>query len=156
VRLDDDPARWKPSPAVKILGPDRDYEGARLPITRSEQGASGDERALRDPALFQEGGKRYRLYTVRGERGIAIAELSDGAGAGGVRSRGDGSAEGETATSVPGERHAGIPEEAIEERLGRARRGNQPLATAIVDLDLHALEADHEIDRLAFQDRSDS
>lgn len=32
-------------------------------------------RQLRDPAIFQERGKIYLLYTVGGESGIAISEL---------------------------------------------------------------------------------
>jgi hypothetical protein len=30
---------------------------------------------LRDPAIFRENGHTYILYSVAGERGIAIAEL---------------------------------------------------------------------------------
>jgi hypothetical protein len=32
---------------------------------------------LRDPAIFREDGCTYLLYAVAGERGIAIAELTD-------------------------------------------------------------------------------
>jgi hypothetical protein len=30
---------------------------------------------LRDPAIFEDSGKIYLLYTVAGEQGIAIGEL---------------------------------------------------------------------------------
>jgi hypothetical protein len=32
---------------------------------------------LRDPAIFREGDRTYLLYTVAGERGIAMAELTE-------------------------------------------------------------------------------
>jgi hypothetical protein len=32
-------------------------------------------RQLRDPAIYQEDGRTYLLYSVAGEHGIAIAEL---------------------------------------------------------------------------------
>ena len=32
-------------------------------------------RELRDPAIFEDNGKTYLLYSVSGELGIAIAEL---------------------------------------------------------------------------------
>jgi hypothetical protein len=31
---------------------------------------------LRDPAVFEEGGRIYLLYSVAGERGIALAEVT--------------------------------------------------------------------------------
>jgi hypothetical protein len=30
---------------------------------------------MRDPAIFQEGGRTYLLYSVAGESGIAITEI---------------------------------------------------------------------------------
>jgi hypothetical protein len=32
-------------------------------------------RQLRDPAIFEEDGRRYLLYSVAGEQGIAIGEF---------------------------------------------------------------------------------
>ncbi len=32
-------------------------------------------RQLRDPAIFRENGRTHLLYTVAGERGIAVAKL---------------------------------------------------------------------------------
>jgi hypothetical protein len=32
---------------------------------------------LRDPAIFRESGRTYLLYSVAGERGIAIAEMTE-------------------------------------------------------------------------------
>jgi hypothetical protein len=33
---------------------------------------------LRDPAIYEEGGRVYLLYAVKGEGGIGIAELTVG------------------------------------------------------------------------------
>lgn len=54
----------------------KDYEGADLPLTVSTEGAATQRfRELRDPAVFEENGKIYLLYTVAAESGIAIGEL---------------------------------------------------------------------------------
>ena len=59
-----------------FLEPETDYEGASLPLIPSRNGAvPGPVRQLRDPAIFQEDGKRYLLYAVAGEQGIAIGEI---------------------------------------------------------------------------------
>ena len=52
------------------------YEGANLPMAAS-RGGYIDERVhqLRDPAIYQEDGKIYLLYSVAGESGIAVAEI---------------------------------------------------------------------------------
>ena len=65
-----------PSPPEILLEPETDYEGARLPLIPSVNGAAlGPVRQLRDPAIFEEDGKRYLLYAVAGEQGIAIGEI---------------------------------------------------------------------------------
>ena len=52
------------------------YKGADLPLTVSIEGAAKQRfRELRDPAVFEENGKLYLLYTVAAESGIAIGEL---------------------------------------------------------------------------------
>lgn len=43
----------------------------------AKAGQTGMTRALRDPFVCREWGKRYLLYSVAGERAIAIAELKD-------------------------------------------------------------------------------
>ncbi len=57
--------------------PEKDYEGAGLPIRPSVSGpARGPLHELRDPAWFKDAdGKEYLLYSVAAEQGIAIAEL---------------------------------------------------------------------------------
>ncbi len=67
---------WQPSELVEVLRPERDWEGALLPIAASARGHI-DERVnqLRDPAIFEEDGQVYLLYSVAGESGIAIAQI---------------------------------------------------------------------------------
>ena len=77
VHLSGDWMTWKSSgDPESVLFPECDYEGGRLPPARSENGlVNGPVHQLRDPAIFQEGGRTYLLYSVAGENGIAIAEL---------------------------------------------------------------------------------
>jgi hypothetical protein len=68
---------WQATESVSVLLPEEVYEGADLPLVASERGAI-HERAcqLRDPAIFEEGGRTYLLYSVAGESGIAVAEMA--------------------------------------------------------------------------------
>ena len=67
---------WKVSDPVVILMPEMDWEGADLPLQPSVRGAAHSRlRELRDPALFEEAGNKYLLYSVAGESGIAIAQI---------------------------------------------------------------------------------
>lgn len=60
---------------VEVLRPEVAFEGADLPAKASRAGASWErENALRDPAIFVEGGKAHLLYSYAGEQGIAITE----------------------------------------------------------------------------------
>ena len=72
---------WTATPPETVLAPERDYEGADLPLEPSVRGwAPRRVRQLRDPAIFCEGEDVYLLYSVAGEHGIAIARLElDGA-----------------------------------------------------------------------------
>jgi len=67
---------WQESERVEIMRPETEWEGAELAIVPS-RGGHIDERVnqLRDPTIFEEDGKVYLLYSVAGERGIAIAQL---------------------------------------------------------------------------------
>lgn len=68
--------RADPHPPETVLWPSRAYEGAELPLSTSEAGPADDPvRALRDPAVFEEDGRKYLFYAVAGERGIAGAEI---------------------------------------------------------------------------------
>lgn len=66
------------SDPADLLTPEFAWEGADLPITESESGdVNGPVHQLRDPAYFRDiDGREYLLYSVAGEQGIAIAELT--------------------------------------------------------------------------------
>jgi hypothetical protein len=67
---------WRASEPQVILRPEEKYEGADLPVEKSRSGAAGQPvRQLRDPGIFEDSGRTFLLYSVAGERGIAIAEL---------------------------------------------------------------------------------
>jgi hypothetical protein len=78
VRLSSDWKTWTASTPEEVLRPETEDEGARLPLRKSVAGAmKGRENALRDPAIFEDtDGRVYLLYSVAGESGIGIAELS--------------------------------------------------------------------------------
>lgn len=67
---------WQASHPVEVLRPETDWEGATLPIEVSRGGyIDVPVNQLRDPAIFQENGATYLLYSVAGESGIAIARI---------------------------------------------------------------------------------
>jgi hypothetical protein len=76
LRPTDDWTAWIESPPQTLLLPEMPYEGADLPNAPSVSSAApGRVRQLRDPALYQEQGRTYLLYSIAGESGIAAAEL---------------------------------------------------------------------------------
>ena len=76
VAMAEDWSAWKAGTPVELMRPENGYEGYGLPIGPSLRGSSTKpENGLRDPAIFQEDGKIYMLYSVEGEKGIGIAEL---------------------------------------------------------------------------------
>ena len=59
-----------------MLRPEREWEGATAPALPSKRStAYGRVNQLRDPAVFEEGGRTFLLYAVAGESGIALAEV---------------------------------------------------------------------------------
>jgi hypothetical protein len=67
---------WKESAPVEVLRPERDWEGADLPVEPSLRGSIDvPVNQLRDPAIYEEGGEVFLLYAVAGERGIAVARV---------------------------------------------------------------------------------
>jgi hypothetical protein len=67
---------WTESGASEILRPERVWEGAGAPLIPSIRStAYGRVNQLRDPAILEDEGRRYLLYAVAGESGIAIAEI---------------------------------------------------------------------------------
>lgn len=79
IRLDTDWHQWRTSPPSTLLAPETDYEGADCPVEPSQRGSVHRRvHQLRDPCIFADEGKTYLLYSVAGERGIAIGELIRG------------------------------------------------------------------------------
>ena len=79
IELSGDWRSWTAGERRELLRPVYDWEGASLPIAPSLRGfAPQPVHELRDPAIFEHDGVAYLLYTVQGERGIAIAQLDDG------------------------------------------------------------------------------
>jgi len=77
IKLKGDWKTWTASEPVTIIEPVEPYEGGDLPMEKSQFGKIYRRaRQLRDPAVFEEDGKTYLLYSVAGEGGIAIAELT--------------------------------------------------------------------------------
>lgn len=67
---------WAAGEPAVLLAPEKPWEGAGLPVEPSVPGGAWEpRRQLRDPAVFVEGKRAYLLYSVAGERGIALAEL---------------------------------------------------------------------------------
>jgi len=68
---------WVAEPVRSLLKPTLDWEGANeslIPSSRGEMGVKVNQ--LRDPAIFEEDGQLYLLYTGAGEQAIGIAKLS--------------------------------------------------------------------------------
>ena len=67
---------WVATDPVEVLRPERAWEGADLPVEPSRGGAIDVAvNQLRDPAIYEEGGRVYLLYAVAGERGVGLAEV---------------------------------------------------------------------------------
>ena len=68
---------WKTSKPIEVLKPEKEWEGASLPLYKSVASAINiPANQLRDPAIFIEDNKNYLLYSIKGENGIAIVEFS--------------------------------------------------------------------------------
>jgi hypothetical protein len=78
VELTPDWMTWQASTPRTLLEPETDYEGMDLPLEPSVRGIARQRvRQLRDPAIFEEEGETYLLYSVAGESGIATARIAD-------------------------------------------------------------------------------
>jgi hypothetical protein len=59
-----------------VLRPEHEWEGVNEPLVPSDGGAVHHPvHQLRDPYVFSEDGQDYLVYSVAGERGLAIARL---------------------------------------------------------------------------------
>ena len=77
IHLDSDWHNWQISTPETLLTPETEYEGADCPVEPSQRGSVHHRvHQLRDPCVFKDEGKTYLLYSVAGERGIAIGELT--------------------------------------------------------------------------------
>ena len=78
VQLTDDWNDWQPSEPIEVIAPKYDFEGVDLPIRPSTNGLDRERvHELRDPAIYCEDGEKWLLYSVAGEQGIAIMQLTD-------------------------------------------------------------------------------
>ena len=69
---------WQPGEPAEVLAPAEEYEGGLLSLEASRFGAIHEPvRQVRDPAIFEEGGRTYLLYSSAGENGLCMAELVD-------------------------------------------------------------------------------
>jgi hypothetical protein len=67
---------WSESAPAEVLRPERRWEGADAPPEPSVRSvAYGRANQLRDPAIFEEDGRVFLLYSTAGESGIGIVEL---------------------------------------------------------------------------------
>src|SRR5262249_47227772 len=63
---------WKVSTPIEVMRPETDYECAKLAIAPSEVGdVEVAVRQIRDPALFEDGGRTFLIYSTCGEQGLA-------------------------------------------------------------------------------------
>jgi hypothetical protein len=77
VALAGDCRGWWAGPPETLLRPETEWEGAALPVAPSIRGAINvPANQLRDPCIFEEGGRVFLLYAVAGESGIGLAELT--------------------------------------------------------------------------------
>ena len=68
---------WQAEPAQILLKPELDWEGANEKIVPSMRGEMGVKvNQLRDPAIFEENGQLYLLYTGAGEQAIGIVKVT--------------------------------------------------------------------------------
>lgn len=77
VELVGDWTTWKLTPGITVLQPEMDWEGINFPNKVSDDGAQVNVRQLRDPYIYREDAQTFLLYSVKGELGIAIADLID-------------------------------------------------------------------------------
>ena len=71
---------WDTVSSEKVLSPKKNYEGGKLPLTKSMPGSStlrygGPVKELRDPCIYKEDDKLYMLYSLAGECGIGLSQI---------------------------------------------------------------------------------
>jgi hypothetical protein len=77
INLTGDWTAWRASAPAEVLQPETAYECTSLPDAPSESGdIAVPVRQIRDPFVFEEGGRAYLFYSICGEQGIAGAEIT--------------------------------------------------------------------------------
>src|SRR5262249_36607251 len=77
IDLSADWQTWKASVPVGVLRPRAPYECPNLPVAPSGAGEiDGPAQQLRDPAVFEDGGRVFLFYSICGEQGIAAAGVT--------------------------------------------------------------------------------
>ena len=76
VDLQRAPESWRARGVFEVLRPERDGEGATLPLAFSNGCISRTKvNELRRPAVFRDGNAAWLLYTTSGEHGLGLAKL---------------------------------------------------------------------------------
>jgi hypothetical protein len=76
IALRGEPSSWDLSAPIEVLRPEMPYEGAGYPVSASVKGPATNVNQLRDPYVFEEGGTTWLFYSIAGESGIAVAEVT--------------------------------------------------------------------------------
>ncbi len=76
VNLTEDWTAWHGTTSVEVLKTETDYEGVNEPDKPSSGGGSHEPvHQVRDPFLFREGGHKYLVYSIAGEKGLGITGI---------------------------------------------------------------------------------
>ena len=76
MNLTIDEKEWFFDTENELIRPEFDFEGVNIKLTKSEPGDSTKpENALRDPHIIKICNNYFITYCIKGEFGIAIAEL---------------------------------------------------------------------------------
>ena len=76
VPLNGDWTTRRASRPIETLRPEAPCEGIEFPMKPSKKGGGINRQELRDPYLFHDDDRSYLIYSVAGEMGLAIAEIS--------------------------------------------------------------------------------
>ncbi len=78
MSLKGDWKEWHTSDVAEMLRPETKEEGCHLPVHPSRFGSIHEPvHEVRDPAIYEENGRQYLLYTGAGESNICCAELAE-------------------------------------------------------------------------------
>ena len=76
LHFSDNKYEWSISTTKEVLRPTKIFEGSNIKVKRSNSGAAiKNENDVRDPYILNDNNKYLLFYSVKGEKGIALAEL---------------------------------------------------------------------------------